>query len=386
MNFPLLATNNLRRNKFRNVLTVLGVAIAIMAFVLLRTVIKEWYAAAEVAAKDRVVTRNKVTFVVLLPKRYVEDIRGVSGVKAATFANWFGAKDPKRPQDFFFNAAVDNSYFDVYDEVAIAPEVKERWMADRQGALVGDQLLKKMGWKVGDTVTLEGSIYRGDWKFRISGIYTATRKTVDRSSFLFHWDYLNESLEDRMKDKIGWVVTRVSDPSQVAAVSSTIDKLFDERDIQTLSMGERAFQLSFMGMISAVLKAVDIITVAILLIMMLILGNTIAMGVRERTSEHGVMKAIGFLPKHVALTVIGEALAIGVLGGGLGIGLAIPILNGVGQVLSENMPQFFPYFSVAPDTAAMAFGMATFLALVASLIPAYQASRLKAVDALRKVG
>ena len=193
-------------------------------------------------------------------------------------------------------------------------------------------------------------------------------------------------MPERRKDQIGWIITRVDDPARTAEVSAAIDKLFDDRDVQTLSMSERAMNVSFLGMISAVLRAVDIVSLVILGIMMLILGNTIAMGVRERTNEYGVMRAIGFLPRHVAIFVLGEAVTIGVLGGGLGLALSYPLVErGLGRWLEENMGSFFPYFRVTAGTALTALALAVALGLVAALLPAYRAARLDVVDALRRV-
>lgn len=387
MNLPTLAARNILRNRFRTALTVLGVAVAVLAFVLLRTVIYAWTVSVDYAAKDRIATRHKVTFVMTLPRRYAEDLRAVPGVVAATYMNWFGAKDPKHESDFFANMAVETeTFFAVYDEMVVPPAQLADWKGDRKAAIVGDQLAKKLGWKVGDRVILKGTIYPGDWEFRIAGIYTATRKSVDRSSFYFHWDYLNDAQPERGKDQIGWIASRVSDPSRAADVTKAIDKLFDERDVQTLSMSEKAMNNSFLGMLSAVLQAVDIVSVVILAIMGLILGNTIAMGVRERTSEYGTLRAIGFLPRHLAAFVVCEALTVGLLGGGVGLLLAYPLVErGMGRWIEENMGAFFPYFRVPLSTAAAALGLALLLSLLASALPAYRAAKLNVISALRRL-
>lgn len=390
MNLVGVSVKNVGRNKLRTLLTVLGIAVAVVAFVLLRTVLTAWTVGADFAAKDRIATRNKVTFIVPLPKRYLETIRSVPGVVDSCYANWFGAKDPNHEREFFASMAVQTqSFFSVFDEIVVSPADKERWLSDRKGALVGDVLARKLGWKVGDTVTLTGSIYPGDWQFQISGIYGAKRKVMDRSTFFFHWDYLNESLPEgaRQRDQIGWVTSRIKEPGRAAEISQAIDRIFDDQEIQTLSMSERAMNTSFLGMLSTVLKAIDIISLVILAIMMLILGNTIAMGARERTREFGVMRAIGFLPHHIAISVLAESLAVGALGGGLGLVLAYPLVQGgMGRWLEENMGSFFPYFRVAETTALAAMGLALLLALVAGLLPAYRASRLHVIEALRRVG
>ncbi len=392
MRLGALAAKNILRNKFRTSLTIVGVAVAILVFVLLRTVTTSWTAAVDYAAKDRVGTRHKVTFVMSLPKRYALDLRDHSadlGITQVTWMNWFGGKYPQREREFFQTLAVDpESFLEVYDELVVSSEAKQQWLADRRGALIGDVLARKMGWEVGDKVVLTSAIFPGDWEFHISGIYTVSRRSLDRSTLFFHWDYLNEGVpEGWPHDEIGWIVSRIDDPAHAAAISKKIDKLFEDRDIQTLTMSERAMNLSFLGMLSAVLGAIDLVSVVILVIMVLILGNTVAMGVRERTNEYGVLRAIGFMPRHIAMWVIGEAITIGGLGGAIGLLLSYPFIQqGLGRWLEENMGAFFPYFRVAPTTAVLAIVLAVVLGVVAAIIPAMRAARLNVVDSLRRVG
>jgi putative ABC transport system permease protein len=388
MSIAEIAARNVLRNKARTVLTMLGVAIAIIAFILLRTVLDAWMVAAEHAAKDRIATRHKITFVMQLPKRYVEDIKSTPGVKDVTWMNWFGAKDPKNEQEFFATIAVDpKTFLEVYDEIEVPPDQIESWMQNRRGAVVGDVLAKQKGWKVGDRITLTGTIYPGDWEFHISGIYTATRKSIDRNTLWFHWNYLNDAASVRAKDTVGWIAARVDQPARSAEISQAIDRMFEERDTQTLTMSERAMNVSFLGMFSAILSALDVISIVILVIMTLILGNTIAMGVRERTNEYGTLRAIGFLPRHLVAFVLVEGLTTGILGGVLGILLAYPFVNqGLGRWLEENMGGFFPYFRIEPTTAVAALGLAIAFSLAAAALPAYQAAKLEVTDALRRVG
>jgi putative ABC transport system permease protein len=382
-----LAVRNVARNRFRAILTAIGVAIAIVAFLLLRTVTWAWDAGAEYAARDRVVTRHKVTFVMSLPKRYVEDVKNAPHVKAVTWASWFGGKDPKHDREFFGALAVDpDTYFSVYDEMNVPPDELATWKHDRRGAIVGDVLAKKLGWKVGDTVHLESGIYPGDWSFTVDSIYTTTARSIDRSTFVFHWSYLNDTLPPDRRDAVGWIVSRVDEPGHSADVGVALDRLFDDRDTQTRSQDERSFNASFLAMFSAVLKAMDIVSGVILVIMTLILGNTIAMGVRERTSEYGVLRAIGFLPGHVALWVVGESVVLGALGGAIGVGLAWPLINlMVGRYIEENLGSMFPYFHLVPENMVLALALAGILGGAAAVIPAWRASQLRVVDAVRRV-
>lgn len=391
MTLGSLAVKNIRRNPLRTMLTVLGVAIAILAFVFIRTILDSWATGAQHAAQDRMSTMHKVSFVMPLPKKYVDEVRTVPGVQKVTFSNWFGGKHPTRETEFFQTLAVDtDTFLEVYSDMSVPAEQLEDWKATTNGAIIGSALAKQFGWKVGDEITLASAIFQGEWKFKICGIYEPTRRAVDAAQFLFHWPYLNRWMEENMPteaNKIGWISSTVADAGSSADVGAAIDAKFDSQDVQTRTVNERAMQMEFMGSFSAILTALDIVSVIIMIIMMLILGNTIAMGVRERTNEYGVLLALGFRPKHIAGFVIGEGLTIGLLGGGLGLLLSYPVVEmGMGRFIEENMGAWFPYFRVPVDVALMALGLAALLAAVAAAIPAYLASRLNVIDALRRIG
>lgn len=391
MTFASLAARNLLRNKARTLLTILGVAVAIVTFLLLRTVVSAWTGAAEFAAKDRVVTRHKVTFVMPLPRRYVETIRSQPDVKQATWANWFGGKSPNHEREFFATLAIDPAtYFDVYDELTFVDGSREAFTEDKGGAVVGDVLARKFGWKVGDRVTLESGIYPNlpdrPWTFTVRALYSTTSRTADRSTFFFHWSYLNDAVPPVMRDSVGWVVSRTKDPSRTADIGVGIDKVFDVEDNQTLSQDEASFNTSFLAGFSVVLDAIDLVSLVILFIMMLVLGNTIAMGVRERTGEYGAMRAIGFLPKHIAGFVVIEATVLSALGGVVGLVLSVPVVEkGLGGWLEQNMGGMFPFFRIPPTMAIAALFLSLALGFFASVLPAWNASRIRVTEALRRV-
>ena len=386
----VVAVRNLRRNPLRTFLTVLAVMVAIIFFVTLRTVLSAWTAGADNAAKDRIGTRHKVSFIMPMPLRYVQEVRDIPGVKHVASANWFGGKDPKHDREFFATIAVEpKDFLQVYDEIDLPADQREVWFQTKTGAIIGDSLAKKFGWKIGDKVTLNGTIYPGEWEFVISGIYTATRRSVDRATLYFHYDYLNDDPRTAQiaHDQVGWIVSRVDDPGRSAEVTKAIDTKFEERDIQTLSMSERAMNTSFIGMISAILKAVNVVSLVMLGIMALIIGNTVAMGVRERTHEYGVLRAIGFLPKHLAVFVVSESVAVSIFGGVLGVLLSYPLVEqGLGRALEENLAGFFPFFRIDPQTIVVSLILACVLGVLAGALPAYAAMKLKVVDSLRRAG
>ena len=383
-----IGIRNVLRNKMRTLLTVLGGAVAVLAFVFVRTTVWASGAAGEFSARDRIATRHKVGLVLTLPRQYVDTIRQVPGIKQTTWITWFGGKDPNRPNESFVSLAVDSeSFLEVYSDLTLKPAEKAAWLSDRSGAIVGDMFARRYGVKVGDKVKLKGTFFPGDWEFNIDGIYETTQKALDRTQLIFHWAHLNDRVVDRYHDQIGWAVSRIDSPLRSAALSAEIDKIFDERGIQTTTMSERAMINALMATFSAILAALNLASLIILAIMALVLGNTIAMGIRERTREYGVLRTLGFSARHIAAFVIGEALTIGVLAGALGLALSYPVVElGMGRWIEENMGSFLPYFRVTAQTSAIAGGLSVALSAASALIPAMQASRLKAVDALRRVG
>ena len=396
MNVATYARRNLFRRAGRTILTLIAVAVAVMIFNVIRTVDHAWKAGSEAAAKDRLVTRHKVSFTRQLPLRYIDDLRDPSklpGIKAATWANWFDAKDPQKRTPFFQGFAADHlSWFDVMDEMKVDPAALETWKQTRNGVIIGDLLARTLGVTVGSDVAIESGIYPGEWKFKVVGIYTPLRKTVDRNTMVLRWDYFNDRIGNDprtadAKDEIGWVMTRIDDPAKSADLTRAIDRMFEERDNQTLTMSERAFQLSFIGAFSAILSAFDLVSLVILLIMLLILANTLSMSVRERTHEYGVLRAIGFSPRYVFGFILGEAVLIALVGGLAGALLTLLLINGAMGPGIENseMGVFFPYFRTPLPIVAISLAGAVAIGAIAGLVPAIRASRRKVTDALRRI-
>jgi putative ABC transport system permease protein len=388
MNIATYARRNLFRRRGRAILTIAAVTLAVLIFCAIRTFIVAWNSGADQAAADRLAIRHKVSITMQLPKHYIDQLREVPGVKAATWANWFGAKDPKERLPFFAGFAVDqDSFFDVQDDMKIAPAELAAWKQTPNGAILGDQLAKAFSVKVGDRLVINSDIYPGDWEFQVVGIYTPVRKTVDRTSLIFRWDYLNNDPRAVFsKEHIGWMVARVTDPAGGAEIAKRIDAKFDGNDDQTLTMSERAFALAFLGGFAAVLGAFNWVSLVILLIMTLILANTIAMSVRERTHEYGVLRAIGFPPGHILGFIVGESLLVAVVGGLLGIGVVWLLINhALGPLMAENMSGVFQNFFAPGWVLAVALGAAAVLGILAGVVPAVIASRLKITEALRRV-
>lgn len=389
MNLATYAARNLTRRKGRTVLTVLAVAIAVVIFCLIRSVVVAWNAGADAAAADRLATVHKVAIVNPLPRTYIDQVRALGpDVKAATWANWFGSKDPKKRTEFFAGFAADHeTWFDVMDDMKVEPAVLEEWKKTPDGAILGDVLARTLQVKPGDKLMLQSDIFPGDWEFKVVGLYQPARKTADRNTLVFRWDYLNKDPRASFTaEKIGWMLTKVAPGASSPEVGKRIDALFEGNDDQTQTQSERAFQLGFLGAFAAILKALDLVSIVILLIMTLILANTISMNVRERTHEFGVLRAIGFSPKHVGGFILGESMLLALVGGLLGVGLSMLLINGaVGPVLEENVPAYFPYFSAPPAVLLLALALAAALGALAAAFPSVRTSKLRVIDALRRI-
>lgn len=390
MTLTKIAARGLWRNRFRTVATVLAVGTAVLTFLLLRTVLTAWATAAEYAPKDRLVTRHKVSFVMPLPHRYVQAVRAMPGVRVASFATWFGGHVPNHEQDMFTTWAVDGNYLQVFDEFQTPAEQWRAWEGDRTGVIVGDALAAKYGWAVGDRVTLESGIFpaspEAPWTFTVRAIYTARSSSVDRSTLLLHWSYLNDAMPESRRDQVGWISTRLRDPGRAAEVAAAIDRTFDSEEIQTQTQDEKSFQASVLAASSAVLNAIGVISLIMLLIMSLVLGNTVVMNVSERIHEFAVLRALGFQPRHLLALVIAESSFVATLGGLLGVALSYPIVErGIGSVVEKNLGSLLPHFKISPVVTLGTITAVVLLGALVALPPAYQTSRLRVSEALRKV-
>ncbi len=381
-----LILKNALRHKLRFSLTVLGIAIAVVAFCLLRTVVTVWYSGIEVSAANRLITRQAVSFIFPLPYAYRDQIANVDGVEKVSFANWFGGTYIDKKQ-FFARLAVDaETFFDVYPEFVVPKEQLEAFTRERNACIVGEDLVKRYGFKIGDVVQIEGDIYPGQWQFVVRGIYTPREPAIDPSNFLFRWDYLDERLRQETPVRagfVGWYIVRVKDPAKTAAVSQAIDNLFANSRAETKTETERQFQQGFIAAFSAVIEAMNFISFVIIGIIMLVLGNTMIMSSRERTREYAVLKAIGYSGRQLGIMIGAESLLIAMLGGGLGLLATMPSVD----FFQAAMPKgFFPVFFVEPITVILAVLAALLVGVAAAVFPVQRILRTRIVEGLRFVG
>jgi putative ABC transport system permease protein len=383
-----MVLKNLFRHRLRTALTMLGIATAVMAFGLIRTIVGAWNAGVAASAANRMITHNSVSFIFPVPLPYRQEIARVPGVAAVSWANWFGGVygDPNDFKNFWPRLAVDpETYFELYPEFQVPPDQLAAFKKERNACLIGRKLAQQHGFKIGDVITMDGDIFPGRWEWVVRGIYTGRDQTVDETQMFFQWNYLYEQVRQREPGRpveIGWYILRVEPPDAMPRVATAIDEQFVNSRAPTKTESEKAFQQSFVAMSSAIITSLQVISVVIVGIILLVLANTIVMAVRERTREYAVLKTLGFSAKHLFGLIFGESLLIALCGGVLGLALTFPMVAGFGKAL----PTFFPIINVAPVTIALALGAAVVAGLVAALFPATRVVRTPIVAGLRTVG
>ena len=379
-----LALRNTLRHKIRTGLTVFGLFVAVLAYGLLQTVVDAWFAGAAAASKTRLITRSAISLTFTLPISYEARIKGVEGVTTVARSTWFGGIY-KEPKNFFPQFAVSANYLDLYTDYLLPEAERQAWLRDRRGAVIGRQLADQYGFKVGDVIPLRGSIYTGDWQFVVRGIFDGVDDTKITRHMLFHWTYLNEWLVQRpprRPNQVGVFIVGIDVPERAAAVSRAVDAQFENSVAETLTETETAFQLSFVSMSNEIIAAIRLVSYVVILIILAVMANTMAMSARERTAEYATLKALGFGPGFVALLIFGESLALSVMGGGAGLWLTPYAAAGFKQAVGG----IFPVFAVSQATVIAQGGCALVVGIVAAIVPAVQASRVRIVEGLRAMG
>jgi putative ABC transport system permease protein len=385
MKFVNLVLKSARRSLRRTLLTVFSVAIAVFLFAALRAVLDGFHSTAEASSSTRIVTIRSTSLFFQMPIGHADVIRSVPGVRDVTWADWFGGiyKDPK---NFFGQAAVDaESYLRMYPEIILTPEDKRAFLEDRTGCIVGDGLAKTYGFKVGDPIVLKVGIPlygREDFPFTIRGVYKAGSNAVDNQTLVFHWKYADE--RSIVKGQVGWYVTEIADPDKAAQMATDIDRKFENTPYETKTDTEKAFLSSFASMFGNLDLLLGSIALAVVITTLFVAGNTMAMAVRERTTEIAVMRTLGYPARTIFFLVAGEGLLISLVGGVVGGTLALVIVNPkMFSVFAGG--GFIPPFEVTGANVVIGLLLSGLIGVLAGVIPATMASRLKIVDALRRV-
>ena len=378
MKFSRLVVANLLRNKIRTILTIFSVLVAFFLYGTLRTVVTTLDAATEVGSEARLVTSNASGITFVLPQSYSQRLETFEGVRSVSWANWFGGYY-QDPQDFFAQFAVDpETYLAMYPEVLIPDDQKQAFLAEQTAALVGQGLMEKYGWRVGQSVSLKGTIFAGDWDFVIRAVYTPENPSFSDEAMYFHYDYLYEGTNRRISP--GWYILQLEDPESAAALSERIDLEFENSTAPTKTETEKAFQAGFVTMWGNVGFLMRAIGTAVFFAILLVAANTMMMSARERVGEIAVLKTLGFQNGTLLTLVLVESMTIALVGGTIGLGLAALLFTG-----STPLDSFLPGFRVTTSTLTFGLLAALGLGVVSGAVPAFQAARLSVVEALRRV-
>ena len=384
MKYVHLVWRSLMRRKVRTVFTALSIIVAFVLFGALMALRGAFTLGVELAGADRLMMIQKVSFIQPLPLSHQARILSTEGVTAATHSSWFGGiyQDPK---NFFAQMAVEpEPFLEMYPEYVLPDEQKRAWFANRTGAIVGRALADRFGWNVGDRIPLQPTIWRKSdgsaWEFTIDGIYDAGTRGTDLTQMFFHYDYLNEGREFG-RDLVGWYVVRISNPDDADAVAQRLDALFANSPSETKTSTEKAFVQAFASQIGDIGSILIAVLVAVLFTILIVVGNTMAQSIRERTSELAVLKTLGFSDGRLLGLVLLESCLLAAVAGGIGLGLAWLITLG-----GDPTGGFLPAFYLPTRDIVLGVVLIAVLGIAAGLLPAVQASRLRIVDALRRQG
>jgi putative ABC transport system permease protein len=403
---------HLRRNWVRTASTVVAMAVCIFLLCTLRSVLTEVDSMLQASSSTRLVTRHSVSLTFNLPVAYESRIRSVPGVKGVARTIWFGGSLPAKKEGqaegaasdgdsttdwskFFNNLAVDaDNFFPMYPELTIPPDQWKSFRETRQGCVIGSKLAKKFNWKVGDKFFLESFIppYRrssGPFEFVVSGIYDADLAKypgTDVSTMYFHYEYVKEGVGREIG--VGTYMVEIADGNQAASVGKAIDALFENSSATSITETEQAFKAGFIAMAGNLALLLNGIGLAVAFTILLVTANTMSMAVRERRTEIGVLKTLGFSSAHVMGFVVGEALLLGVLGGALGVFGSQMLLYGLSHApgITEILAGMgLTGLELKPAVAVLGFFIAVVLGLFAGFVPALSAYRAKITDILRTV-
>jgi putative ABC transport system permease protein len=384
--FPIVWRNLLRR-KFRTIFTIGAVFFAFLLFGVLMAIRSAFSMNVQLAGQERLMVIDKVSIINPLPASYEARIRQVPGVTDITFANWFGGYYQDMRNQFATFATDPESWLRVYNKEFELPEdQKKAFIADRTGAVVGIDTARKYGFKIGQKIPINGTIYRrpdgGPWEFTIDGIYDSKIKGADKTNLLFNYQYLRETIPEQsgFRDKYNWYVLTVDNPDKSAEIAGRIDAMFANSPSETKTNTEKAFVSDWAKQIGDIGKIMMWIVGMAMFTILLVTGNTMAQAIRERTNELAVLKTLGFPDGRILWMVLAESVLIALVGGGLGLALSYLFITGAGDPTGGLLPAFyFPTPSIV-----LGVGLVLALGIGSGLLPALQAGRLRITDALRR--
>jgi putative ABC transport system permease protein len=383
MNDFVLVRKNLFRKKLRAWLMIVSILVAFLIFGMLASFYRAFTAGEDAAAADRLVVVNKINFTQPLPIAYFNRVRALEGVRQVAHLNWFGGYY-QEPKNFLIVFAIEpQTWMDVYaNDLDIPPDMRQAFLRERTGTLVGEAMAKKWGWKVGDRVPIASNIFSQrngsrTWDMTIVGIFKPKTPQMDTNFMVFHYGYFDET-RSFGKDQIGWMVLQTTSPSVNDKVAKAIDASFANSSYETATDTEKAFNKAFVAQIGNIALIMTLVVGAAFITILMIVGNTMALTIRERTREIGVLKTLGFSGERILGMVLGESVLLAMLGGIPGLAIAAFMAF----MLRENLSNFIPGFAMTPGIAIAGVAMILALGLITGFIPALNAMRLRIAAAL----
>lgn len=381
-----LIVKNVFKHPVRSVLTTLSMLVAVFLLCLMQALVATLDSTIDDAKSDRFVVQSSVSLFVILPEAYRQKLKSIEGVETVCAFSWFGGYY-QEPENFFAQFAVDEETLGAtYPELSYVEGSEADWLADGRGCIIGDQLAETYGFGIGDRVPIIGNIYQrndgGTWDFTVRGIYRSSTPNLDRKTLFFHGDFLLESIRSGAATGptgVGIYYVRTAPGVDPVAVMQRIDAEYENGPQRVQSTPESVFQAQFVSMIGNVPLFVSSLGGGVLFAILLAVVNTMLMAAREQVRDVGVLKALGFGNTPVFLMFLGQGMLLTLLGGGLGVGLALAISDGVAQAAGT----YFPGFEVELSTAAIGLALSGVIGLLAAAAPAWQLSRVSPVDALR---
>ena len=387
MTYPRLVLRNLLRHPLRMLLTTLSIALSIFLVCAVLTLPSALDAiTARAASNVRISVHHKAGFTYWLPGAFVQKVQHLPGVVGVNHYSWFGGIYDE-PKNLFPNFAVDPETVDVvWPDYRIAPDALARFKHVRNGALVGEDTMRKFGWHVGQNVTLKGTIFPVDLTFEIVGTVGGV---ANPTMLWFNRKYLDEAMESRGGfNRVGMIWLRAASPEQVDGIISQVDALFRNSEAEVAAETEKAFIASFMSTFQGLLRVILIVGFLVVGAVVLIAANTSAMGIRERIPEIAILKSLGFRRGPILAALLAESSLQGLLGGLLGAGSAYAILEALrlaGKTGYSGILGPLGGFRMSPGVAAEGVAVALVVGIVAGMIPAWNGARTNVIEALRRL-
>lgn len=379
---PMVFKNSWR-NKRRTFLTIGSVGVSLCLLGILVSVYHAFYFSTPTPGSElRLVTRNKVSLARPLPEYYGAKIKGIPGVREVEIEQWFGGKYiDNRPEHLFARMAVEpDKFFTIYPDAQISEGQKKAFQQERSACIVGKELADKLHWNLGDHITITGDIFPVNLEFTLRGTFVAQDAFMNRTLY-FNREYLVQSLPEGRRGEVGTFTSLVASPDDVPRVESAVDDMFRNSPNQTKTETQSAFGLSFLAFLGNVKLILLGVCGAVTFTILLVSANTIAMSVRERVREVGVLKTLGYTSGTILTIILGEAVTISLVGAVLGLGLAVLMTGAV-----RSMPTFnaqLETLTLEPSVALLCLVVAALIGLISAFVPAYNASRVSIVQALR---